>query len=66
MKPSDEELTARDQFIKEWLDMRSSILPQHLYEAANRYYDTACQMGAGGWDGTSQLEKDGRINQDLE
>lgn len=66
MKPSEEGLIARDQFIQEWLSMRDSLMPEHLYTAANNYYDMACDMGAEGWDGTSQLEKDGRINQDLE
>lgn len=65
LEPTVDEIEARDQFIAEWENMRSSVL-EHLYEAANQYYDMACQMGAEGWDGTSQLEKDGRINQDLE
>lgn len=65
MKPSSEGLEARDQFITEWLNMRESMPPEHIFDAANSYYDMACQMGAEGWDGTSQLEKDGRINQDL-
>ena len=66
MKPSQEGVVARDQFSTEWLNMRDSLAPEHLYEAANNYYDMACKMGAEGWDGTSQLEKDGRINQDLD
>jgi hypothetical protein len=66
MNPTQSDIEARDQFIVEWSNIRESILPEHLFDAANSFYDQACKMGAGGWDGTSQLEKDGRINQDLD
>ena len=66
MNPTPEGLEARDQFVAEWNSIREHIPPEQLFTQANEYYDTACRMGAEGWDGTSQLEKDGRINQDLD
>jgi hypothetical protein len=64
-EPTPEGIEARDQFAKEWLDMRNAITPELLLQAAQQYFDTAALMGAEGWDGSTQLEKDGRINQDL-
>lgn len=61
----DDEL-ARPQFILEWLQIRKVIPSERIHLAANQYYDHACEMGAIGWDGSSQLEKDGGINQHLE
>lgn len=66
MKPSLDGLDARDEFAKEWLNIRDTITPDLLVKAAQQYFDTASQMGAEGWDGSTQLEKDGRINQDLD
>lgn len=50
----------------EWKAVRNKIIPGQLVEAANLFYDAAQELVSSGWDGSTQLEKDGKINQHLD
>lgn len=49
-----------------WEEIRGFIPEDNRYEAANIFYDRFTDYDADDWDGESTLEKDGKINQDLD
>lgn len=55
-----------NEFAATWNEIRGFIPEQNRKEAANFLYDLAAELDVDDWDGTSQLEIDGHINQDLD
>lgn len=49
-----------------WTEIKGFIPEGSRKEVANMLYDKVCDLDADDWDGTSELEKDGNINQELE
>jgi hypothetical protein len=49
-----------------WLEIKGFIPEGNRKEVANMLYDKVCDLDADDWDGISQLEIDGNINQNLD
>lgn len=54
------------EFAEMYNKIRGFIPEGSRREVANIIYDTAGDLDTDDWDGTSQLEIDGHINQDLD
>jgi hypothetical protein len=52
-------------FAKLYRDVEIFIKEEDKKKLANTLYDASKQLDIDDWDGTSQLEIDGRINQNL-
>lgn len=55
-----------EEFSEMYEKIRGFIPEGSRKEVANIIYDTAGSLDTDDWDGESQLEKDGNINQNLE
>lgn len=55
-----------DTFADMYDEIKGFIPEANRKEVANIIYDAAGELDTDDWDGTTQLEIDGRINQDLE
>ncbi len=55
-----------DIFSKLYDDIKGFIPEANRKEVANIIYDASGGIDVDDWDGSTDLEKDGRINQDLD